>query len=215
MTQDIPEIGRKTICPHCKNLATQCLAGWAPYTASFWAPDGAEIEEHGVTYMATCNECGQIILYDDPGECLSEDDDYQSATICYPTMGWRHPSVPSVVREAYEVAMQFKAGEPAAFVSRALNVLKSVCDDQDVNGRTLRDRIRKLSDRSEIPHALANAADRLMSKVEEPALSAVQQMHGTHVLLFDELVRAMIEHVYVAPAKYKDLADYADSLTTK
>lgn len=214
MTQNIPEIGRKSICPHCRKPATQRLVSWWPYAASFWAPDGAEIEEHGVTYIATCNECGQIILYDDPGGFLSEVD-YQSGKICYPAMEWRHSSVPSVVREAYEAAMQFQTGEPAAFVSRALNVLKSVCDDQGVDGRTLRDRIRKLSDRGEIPNALANAADRLMSKVEEPALSAVQQMHGMHVLLFDELVRAMIEHIYVAPAKFRDLADYADSLTNK
>lgn len=215
MTQDIPELGRKSICPHCRKLATQRLAGWAPYTASFWAPNGANIEEPGVKYMATCNECGQIILYDDPGESLSEADDYQSATICYPTMEWRHSSVPSVVREAYETAMQFQAGEPSAFVSRALNVLKSVCDDKGVDGQTLRDRIRRLSDRGEIPGVLANAAECLIFKVEGPALSAVQQIHGAHVELFDELVKAMIEHVYVVPAKFQDLADYANSLTTK
>ncbi len=123
--------------------------------------------------------------------------------------------MPSVVREAYEVALQFQAGEPAAFVSRALSALQSVCDAQGVNGRILRDRIRKLADRGEIPDALANAADRLISKVEEPALSAVQQMHAMHVLLFDRLVRTMIEHVYVAPAKLQDLAELAASLTIR
>jgi len=214
MTQDIPEVGRKSICPHCRKPATQCLVSSAPYAASFWAPDGAEIEERGVTFIATCNLCGQIILYDDLGECLSEVD-YQSGNICYPTMEWRHSSVPSVVREAYEVALQFQAGEPAAFVSRALSALQSVCDAQGVNGRILRDRIRKLADRGEIPDALANAADRLISKVEEPALSAVQQMHAMHVLLFDRLVRTMIEHVYVAPAKLQDLAELAASLTIR
>ena len=66
MAQNIPEIGRK-ICPHCRKPATQCLVSSAPYTASFWAPDGAEIEERGVTFIATCNLCGQIILYDDLG----------------------------------------------------------------------------------------------------------------------------------------------------
>lgn len=214
MAQAIPEVGRKSICPHCRKPATQRLVSWAPFAASFWAPDGAEIEERGVTFIATCNECGQIILYDDLGECLSEVD-YQSGNICYPTMEWRHSSVPGVVRDAYEVAMQFQAGEPAAFVSRALSALKSVCDDQGVDGRNLRDRIRILSDRGEIPNALANAADRLISKVEEPALSVVQQMHAMHVLLFDQLVRAMIEHVYVAPAKLQDLAERAALLTIR
>lgn len=214
MAQNMPEIGRKSICSHCRKPAAQRLLFCAPYAAAFWAPDGAEIEEHGRTYIATCNECGQIILYDDLGECLSKVD-YQSGNICYPPMEWRHSSVPSVVREAYEVAMQFQAGEPAAFVSRALSALNSVCDDQGVDARTLRDRIRKMSDRGQIPDALANFADRLISKVEGPALSADQLIHAMHVLLFDQLVRAMIEHVYVAPAKLQDLAESAALLTTK
>ena len=111
--------------------------------------------------------------------------------------------------------MQFQAGEPAAFVSRALSALQSVCDAQGVDGQTLRDRIRKLADRGEIPDALANVADCLMSKVEESALNAVQQMHAMYVFLFDQLVRAMIEHVYVAPAKLQDLAEIVALLRTK
>ena len=215
MAQNIPEIGRK-ICPHCRKPATQCLVSSAPYTALFWAPEGAEIEERGVTFIATCNLCGQIILYDDLGEFLSEVD-YQSGNISYPTMEWRHSAVPSVVREAYEVALQFHAGEPGAFVSRALSTLQSVCDAQGVdgNGQTLRDRIRKLAERGEIPDALANVADCLMSKVEGSALNTVQQMHAMHVFLFDQLVRAMIEHVYVAPAKLQDLAELVALLRTK
>jgi len=214
MAQDIPEIGRKSICPHCGKPATQRLVSLAPYAASFWAPDGAEIEERGATFIAACNQCGQIILYDDLGDLLSEVD-YQSGDICYPTMAWRHSSVPCIVREAYEIAIQYQAGEPAVFVSRALSALQSVCDDRGVDGRILRDRIRKLSDRGEIPRALANVADGLMSLVEGPALSAVQQIHAMHVLLFDELVRAVIEHVYVAPAKLQDLAERVALLTTK
>jgi hypothetical protein len=214
MAQDIPEIARKTICPHCRKPATQRLVCAAPYAAPFWAADGAEIEEPGRTFIATCDQCGQIILYDDLGEFLNEVN-YQSGSVCYPTMDWRHSSVPSVVRQAYEVAMQFQAGEPAAFVSRAFNALQSVCDDQGVDGRTLRDRIRKLSDRGVIPDALAIVADRLMSSVEEPSLSAVKPMHAMHVWLFDQLVRAMIEHVYVAPAKLQDLAEEVALLTIK
>lgn len=109
----------------------------------------------------------------------------------------------------------FKQVRPGAFVSRALNTLQSVCDDQGVDGQTLRDRIRKLADRGEIPDALANVADCLMSKVEGSALNAVQQMHAMHVFLFDQLVRAMIEHVYVAPAELQDLAEIVALLRTK
>lgn len=214
MAQDIPEIGHNWICPHCGNPATQRLVFAWPYLVSCYAPDGSEIEEHGGTIIAACDQCGQLILYDDMGDRLTEDD-YQSGYICYPPMEWQHSSVPSVVREAYEVAMQFKAGEPAAFVSRALSALQSVCDDQGVEGQTLRDRIRKLSDRGDIPGALANFADGLISKVEGPEFSAVQQMHAMHVYLFDQLVRGMIEHVYVAPAKWQHLAELVARLTTK
>jgi len=214
MAHDSPEIDRKLICPHCGKPATQRLVSLAPYLASAYAPDGAEIEEPGVTFIAACNQCGQIILYEDLGEFLSASD-YQSGDICYPTMEWRHSSVPRVVREAYEVAIQVQAGEPAAFVSRALRALQSVCDDRGVDGRTLRDRFRMLSDRGEIPEALANVADGLMSLVEGPAVNAVQQIHAMHVLLFDQLVRAVIEHVYVAPFKLKDLAEGVALLTTK
>ena len=43
----------------------------------------------------------------------------------------------------------------------------------------------------------------------------VQQMHAMYVFLFDQLVRAMIDHVYVAPAKLQDLAEIVALLRTK
>jgi hypothetical protein len=56
--------------------ATPCLRG-ALHLASCYAPDGAEIEEHGSTIIAACDQCGQLILYDDMGDLLTEID-YQS-----------------------------------------------------------------------------------------------------------------------------------------
>ena len=68
------EIRLVAYCPHCGNRAPQRLIHIQYYSERTWSvPIGKEELVPWSTFLAVCETCDHLLLYDNPGDQLSPD----------------------------------------------------------------------------------------------------------------------------------------------
>jgi hypothetical protein len=130
-------------CPHCGNFAAQELQMIHPYTATLYSPTGEAVEEPWSTYIASCNACGQLLLYDNPGDQFAEVE-FTSGGQLYPAVAWIGYPIPSTVSDPYSEAVRVLATSPVCFATKARVAITAICDDRGVPGGAIAGRIRHL-----------------------------------------------------------------------
>lgn len=203
---------RELYCPHCYAVGSQQLVLMQPTVDRLYSENGEEIEDYGSTFVAVCDSCGGVLVYDNPGDELAQEQ-FHLGDLSYPAKEWQHWSVPSRVCDAYEQATRLHSYSPEAFVAQALKALEVVCKDQNASGATLRDKFRDLAKHGTIPQAIADIADALIESAGNHPPRARLSRGPLRMRQFDELFRAVVEHIYVGPAKLQDFAGrVADSI---
>ena len=197
-------IRRVLYCPHCGNKAPQRLIHTQRYMERSWSVStGEENQDRWSTFVAVCETCGHVLLYGNPGDQFN-DDEFHFADLDFPKSGQLHRSVPNTIRAVYEEAARIREIAPNAFAVQVRRALEVLCEDRNAKGRLLNDKLKDLSEKGEIPKVLSDITDvlRLIGNIGAHGIG--QSVHPLQAYAIDDFFKAVIEYVYVAPAKLQD-----------
>jgi len=163
---------------------------------------GKEDRDPWSTFVAVCETCDHILLYENVGDMLN-DDEFEKAELKYPKSGRLTIDVPQTIREVYDEAARIKEIAPNAFAVQIRRALEALCEDRAAKGHSLAEKLKDLSARAEIPPVLAEMTDvlRLIGNIGAHGIS--ESVHPLQASAIDEFFKAVIEYVYVAPAKLR------------
>jgi len=209
-------IRKALFCPHCSNRAPQRLIHTQRYMEKSWSvSNGKEDMAPWSTFVAVCETCGHVLLYDNPGDQF-EDKEFHYGSLDFPRSSHLHSSVPEAVSKAYEEAYRIRSIAPNAFAVQIRRALEAVCADRGETRGNLAAKLRNLSNKGEIPPVLSEASDilRLLGNIGAHGLSG--SVHPLQAYALDDFFRVIIEYLYIAPSKIEDfrarMKKYEESL---
>lgn len=201
------EIRKVAYCSHCGNRAPQKLIHKQEYSEKVWsASDGSEDVAPWSSFVAVCETCGHLLVYDNPGDQL-EDSKFHLGDLVYPKSGRLHSSVPESIAKVYAEAYRIKSIAPNAFAVQIRCALEALCEDRQAAKGTLQVRLENLANKGEIPPVLAEASDTLRLLGNIGAHGIGESIHPLQAFTIDNFFRAVVEYVYVAPSKLKEFRD--------
>jgi hypothetical protein len=102
-------IRRILYCSHCGNRAPQVLIHTQKYLERTWSvSDGKESDPSPwSTFVAVCETCDQILLYENPGD-VEEPKFFNRCELIYPKPARLGSAVPPEVAAIYEEASRIK-----------------------------------------------------------------------------------------------------------
>jgi hypothetical protein len=152
------------------------------------------------TFVAVCETCHQVLLYDNPGDQL-EENVFTSGDLVYPKAGKLGSSVPQFVREIYEEAWRIKGLAPNAYAVQIRRALEAICEDRNAKKGNLQTRLSDLASKGDIPKTLVEAGDILRLIGNVGAHAKADSVHPLVAFAIDDFFRAIVEYVYVAPSR--------------
>ena len=196
-------------CPHCGNRAPQRLVYTHDYVPEAYTDDGKRVPDmEGRYFVAVCETCGDLLVYNafaampDPQHFAGPESD-----LVWPKPAKLDESVPERVRECYDEAARIKSIAPNAFAVQIRRALEALCDDRAAPGRSLQERLQRLSEKGEIPPVLAEMTTILRLLGNVGAHLTEERVTPMDAWAIDDFFRAVIEYVYVAPSRVKDFRD--------
>ena len=203
------EIRKVAYCPSCGNKSPQKLIHAQHCSDVGYDYEGEEeIDMPMVYYIAACETCNGILLYQSVGHIL-EEKFFNQADLVYPQSGELHKSVPERVAKIYREAARIKNLAPNAFAVQIRRALEALCEDRGAKKNILQKQLEELADRREIPAKLAELTEVLRIVGNIGAHAVDEEVRPWQVYAIDEFFRAVIEYVYVAPGKFEE---YKESL---
>jgi hypothetical protein len=161
-------------------------------------------------FVVVCETCDHVLLYENMGDQLGNSE-FESAELEYPKGGRLSIDVPQTIRGVYDEAARIKEIAPNAFAVQVRRALEALCEDRAAKGRSLAERLKELSTRAEIPPVLAEMTDVLRLIGNMGAHGIGETVHPLQANAIDEFFKAVIEYVYVAPAKLRAFKERMES----
>lgn len=195
-------------CPHCGNETThEIIHKVETSEKAFSTSDSDNFFEFDVTYYLTkCKTCFQISLFGD-----SEIDEIQGklceAGICYPRQSYFGDEVPETIKQTYNEARRIKNILPTAFAVLIRRGLEFLCIDKKAKGQTLYKQLEDLGQTGIIPRTLVEMGDTLRFLGNKGAHATNYKIGITEVQAMNDFFIAMLEYVYIAPAKLNRLRE--------
>ena len=121
--------------------------------------------------------------------------------VLYPTSGRNLNPLPEVISRAYEAVLRARYVDPNACAVLAGRALEVMCNYEKVQGRVLADKLRNLADSGRIPQTLAAIASQIKQLRHTSAHAATDEVRKEDVPIILEFIEAILEYLYVAPAK--------------
>jgi Domain of unknown function (DUF4145) len=211
LTQTPEGLTRIGFCPHCCNRAPQKAI--AVHTCSeitwFEEPDGGAEEEAdypGTYFVATCGTCQQLLIYWKQGDPADDGASgprryFWDAGLIWPDSMISEGAVPANVVAIYREAALVKRLSPNSFAVQIRRALEAVCSDKAAAGRSLYEMLAALATRGDLPPVLVEMTDVLRLLGNVGAHASDRTVRPSQVDALDEFFRAVIEYVYIAPAK--------------
>jgi Domain of unknown function (DUF4145) len=200
----------KRFCPRCGNVSPQLMRYAHKCEEDEWTSEGEAFGLPSVYFVVSCQTCDGFLVYADYGD-IGAADDFTKAVLVYPGNGV-DASVPERVAAIYSEAARIKRIAPNAFATQIRRALEAVCDDRGGTSGTLATQLKELASRGEIPPPLASLTDTLRTLGNIGAHATDEKIEPWQVESIDELFRAVIEYIYVAPSRLKS---FKESLTAK
>jgi hypothetical protein len=203
-------------CPSCGNTAPQKVVATHLYSTTWYSEDDRAHRDGPDMWTAfcLCETCDAPVLYDgiDPREL-----DQSWSPLVYPRVPEFGSEVPATVRKIYAQASRCKEPSPLAFAILIRKALEAICDDRGIEKgagkkHDLYHRLNALVARGDIPPTLAKMSDVLRTIGNTAAHDAPDEVTAPMTWAIDDFFQAIIEYVYIAPAK---LAKFAKRLARK
>jgi hypothetical protein len=200
----------KTLCDHCSNVSYKQLV----------CKDEAEAEDRVfVEYrLYRCTICHNVVLVKIT-RCLP--DDYQgsrqpqdriaAATTTEERQLWPEPlslplEIPDRVRRLYEEARLVRRS-PSSFVMQLGRALAAVTKDKGAAGHNLYERFNWLTSQDLLPDVFGQMAQINRILRNWGAHDSETEIEPEDARIADEFFRAIVEYLYIAPAKVDRIKD--------
>lgn len=128
-----------------------------------------------------------------------EDTDGGEIDVLYPKPPEILQGLPAKIEKAYKAARAVSIIDANAFGVLLGRVLELVCIDRKAKGKTLHEQLQDLVSKGEIPGPLADMANQLKTLRNIGAHAVLGELSFQEVRICDDLCRAILEYVYVAP----------------
>lgn len=172
-------------------------------------PEGIELEHSTTWQVLLCAACEKPNVIQDVHFVGGEYDEYEGSdgefyysrsqtTVLYPVR--KFVSLPRDVAKAYEASVTTFYASPSAFVLMARRTLEFMCIDRKANGYGLRDKLKDLSKRGELPQILSDAAEKIKEFGDASAHRPDSEFSQDEAQIIRDLCDAILEHIYEAPA---------------
>lgn len=201
-------------CNHCGNFAPmEIVADYYRSTKPVYEPEYCDpweppsLDEGWMYKILLCHACQKVTLQEHFEHDLMEPEDIR-INILYPPEGVKIYSLPLSVRKAYEAAIKARAIDANAYALLLGRMLEAVCEDREASGKDLYRKLETLAEKGEIPDNLVNVAHGLRSMRNIGAHEPFEGLSSDEIPLLDNLSRAVLEYIYIAPS----LADEAEEL---
>jgi hypothetical protein len=188
-------------CPHCGNRAPQTVVRTQTFEEAVYSMSGDDDVDYmlSVLLVTECGTCKGLLVYyslpGDPGER-----DFREATLQWPKRDSLDDAVPKSVRSCYEEASLVRHRSATSFAVQIRRALEAMCADRGATGRTLQQQLHDLARKGEIPPVLAQMTTALRT-IGNAGAHAGEGVRRAQVYPIDQFFRAVIEYVYVAPAR--------------
>lgn len=203
-------------CPHCGNRAPQQLV----YSKHFYSytfdmkGNKSENDLPSAYFVAECETCHEVLVYLAEAY-IPEESQFPDSGLIWPDPGFFGWGVPNLIKAIYEEASRIKNLSPNSFAVQIRRALETLCDDRGAAEGNLFDRLKSLANKGEIPPVLSEMSDILRLIGNIGAHATQQDVKPGHVPVIDEFFKAIIEYVYVAPKKIKQLREQLEVLKKK
>jgi uncharacterized protein DUF4145 len=203
-------------CPHCCNRAPQAVIAVHTCKEIVWfESDDAKDEEvdfDGTYFVATCGTCHQLLLYWEQGDPANEGpsgplDYFRQSGLIWPEAALPKNAVPAPVAAIYQEAAVVKRLSANSFAVQIRRALEAVCADRGASGRSLYEMLTELARRGDLPPVLVEMTDVLRLLGNVGAHASDRTVRPSQVDALDEFFRAVIEYVYIAPARLRRFRD--------
>lgn len=198
----------KSLCDHCGNITFQSLKHL----------EVCSEQGRAFTYtFSRCTICGGVVLRKHPGDwnapvrrgIFDEDEpeyDYDDFEQLWPPTLSLPSEAPKRVREIYEEARIIRKHSASSFVVQIGRALEAITKEQNAQGRSLFQRIDWLIEQEQLPELFGQMGH----------LNRIFRNWGAHdadidvtledAQIVDEFFQAIVEYLYVAPAKVKKVS---------
>lgn len=189
-------------CPHCGNETAHEIIFEVDSTERAFSPLNSDdyIDFCVTYYLTSCKTCLSISLFWD-SEIDERHGKLSEATICYPRQSDFGNDVPESIIKTYREARRIKNISPTSFAVMIRRGLEFLCIDKKAKGRTLIKQLEDLGKTGIIPQTLFEMGDTLRFLGNKGAHATDYKIGITEIQAMDDFFIAMIEFVYIAPAK--------------
>lgn len=126
--------------------------------------------------------------------------EWNGLRLIWPIIGdWAYdPAVPPAVRKCYFQANK-NYDTPNVFLSLIRKALEAICDDKDIGGGTLQERLEKLTSKYQLPPHLVIAINEIRRLGNVGAHNVTSSLNSDVVWTVGELFRLFVEYLYEVP----------------
>ena len=203
-------------CIHCGNNAPMDILT-KQYIST--VPDNDDevshnhYREQGYHYqLLLCQNCKQVILFRYfESEYVDEDLPIQ---VLYPSI-LVLSGLPTEIKRTYELALKVGTIDTNAYGVLLRRILEMVCLDRKAKGNNLYDKIKDLAGKNEIPGTLSDIAHSLRQLGNIGAHAELGDLTREEIPLLNDLCKAILEYVYVAPYMVARAQKHLDKLKKK
>lgn len=174
-------------CLNCSNVTPHDII--ANYMESEY-DEGVLIEEYYYRVLR-CGTCKRVAVH------FAGDEESQSL---WPNSSYLGPHVPAGVRKHYEDSFKVKR-LPSAYAVCIRKGMEAICRDKNVKGRDLADSFSKLVSTHGLPPIAKDIGDASRMLGNRGAHDGEDEVTKEEAEMLHELFLAIVEYVYIAPAK--------------
>lgn len=177
------------LCMQCCNETQHVILG--TFEDAHYDEDGLRIGLMGIV-LAKCTTCERASVY-----VIEEN----NAISVWPNSSLMGDGVPLRVYELYQEAASVKARSARSFAVLIRCALEAICADRACNGTNLMQRLDTLVSQCELPPIAKNLAHVLRTLGNKGAHDTESDISAEEAHMLDWFFLALVEYVYVAPAK--------------
>ena len=194
-------------CPYCGNKTTHILAHREDFSELIAeANDGSPIWDERWLATLVCSTCRRPSIYRDEW-----DGGAWVTSLAYPTAITAPKEAPPRIRETFDEALSVLHRSPSLAAVGIRKCLEGICDHQNAQGKTLAQRIAFLASNGAIPRTLGEMMDASRTFGNIGAHFGDTNVTRADGQILVEFARAVLEYIYVAPARVESVRKRLES----
>lgn len=207
-------------CSHCGNKTPHGKVFEYVHPMLFDEMDDQRYTEDYRWLVFSCSTCGGLNLYGDflkypTTRDLARSKLYPKGCDLLPPARVLNPGdpVPADIVELYEQIWPLRQRSPAAFIGQIKRLLMDICDEQQIAGDGFSERMMTLLSPERTPGACHENLNRIVTLLNELGETRPDaRLNVWDVQIVDDFFRAVLELVYLVPARIKSIAEKTRAL---